>query len=194
MKKNLIITTIAVFSILTFTGCTKTEVNINDDTNVENTIDDVKEEPIKDEAQNTIIKPTEQEIRDMIEIADTKIYDIVDVTKLDSNYVEIDGRTFSKSTIFKEKEDIVDYLKDYLTEETIEEVIEYFTMEKDNILYIGYGQRGIAPSFQEDILTFNIENDILTSELTKMVDNELIIKHPYNFKFMDGKWLLINYK
>lgn len=135
-------------------------------------------------------KLSEEKVREITILAKTALNDIISVLNFDSNTVISEsGKTYAVSNNYKNKEAIIEALSDYYTEEAINNFITNQTIEKNELLYIVYGQGGIGLSIADDDIDIEETDNKCIVIFTKKIEEDFIVRQQYEFVKINGKWL-----
>lgn len=135
-------------------------------------------------------KLSEEKVRETTILAKTALNDIISVLNFDSNTVISEsGKTYAVSNNYKNKEAIIEALSDYYTEEAINNFITNQTIEKNELLYIVYGQGGIGLSIADDDIDIEETDNKCIVIFTKKIEEDFIVRQQYEFVKINGKWL-----
>lgn len=133
---------------------------------------------------------TEAEVRIITIQAKKVLTDIVSCVNFDASTMIIEeGRSFAISNNYKTKDQVMNALYEYYTDDAIYNFIENQTLEKDGVFYIVFGQGGIGLSIEEDNLSIEQTESTLKAVYTKGIDDNWTITQEYNFIKYDNSWI-----
>lgn len=148
---------------------------------------------------------TEAEIRDISLRAKNAIDSVMDTKNLDLyNIIEkdrdldniIENHSFAPSYKYKTKQQIIDALSEYCTNDTICDLIDNYTIEEDGQIYIMCGNFGISSeiSVESDDLKIEQTETTLKAVYSKqgIVSDDVAIQ-TYNFIKFNDSWLLTDF-
>lgn len=148
---------------------------------------------------------TESEIRDMSLKVKNVIDSVIDTKNLDlDNIIEedihldniIENHSFATSYKYKTKQQIIEVLSEYCTNDTIYDLIDNYTIEKDGQLYIACGNFGISGEVSVEYNDLKIEQTETTLKAiySKQVGvNDDVATQTYNFIKSNDSWLLTDF-
>lgn len=139
---------------------------------------------------------TESEIRQMCIETKKAIDDVIYCENLDQNkIIRVDGRTFAPSYKYKTRQQIIDSLSNYCTIDTINDLLDNDTIDRDGELNICCGNfgepTGLSPEY--DNLKVEQTETVLTAVYIKQWSEEEVITQTYKFEKINGSWLLTDY-
>lgn len=147
---------------------------------------------------------TEAEIRDISLKVKNMIDSVIDPKNLDlDNIIEytnldnsIENHSFAPSYKYKTKQQIIDSLSEYCTNDTIYDLIDNYTIEKDGQLYIRCGSFGISSevSVEYDDLEIEQTETTLKAVYSKQgIVSDDVATQTYNFIKYNDSWLLTDF-
>lgn len=147
---------------------------------------------------------TEEEIREISLRAKNAIDSVMDAKNLDFyNIIEegryldniIENHSFAPSYKYKTKQQIIEALSEYCTNDTIYYLIDNYTIEKDGQVYIACGNFGISGeiSVEYDDLKIEQTETTLKAVYSKQITNDDVATQTYNFVKFNDSWLLTDF-
>lgn len=132
----------------------------------------------------------ELEIRNITSQAKDVLTDIINCLNFDdSTMITEGGRTFAVSNIYKSREEVFNALYDYYTDDAIYSFLDNYTLEKDGVFYIIYGQGGVGLSVLDDDLYIEQTETTLKAIYTKSIADNWTVTQEYNFIKYDNCWI-----
>lgn len=133
---------------------------------------------------------TELEVRKITLQAKNALTDIIDCANFDSTTMIIeDGRSLAISNIYKSREEVFNALYDYYLDDAIYYFLDNYTLEKDGVFYIVYGQGGIGISILDDDLHVEQTETTFKAVYTKVISDEWTVTQEYNFIKYEDSWI-----
>ena len=139
---------------------------------------------------------TESEIRQMCIETKKAIDDVIYCENLDQNkIIRVDGRTFAPSYKYKTRQQIIDSLSNYCTIDTINDLLDNYTIDRDGELNISCGNFGQPSSVSPEYDNLKVEQTetVLTAVYIQQWSKEEVINQTYKFAKINGSWLLTDF-
>ncbi|MFX0550106.1 DL-endopeptidase inhibitor IseA family protein [Hathewaya histolytica] len=109
--------------------------------------------------------------------------------------ISIDGKMHYISDKYKNKEDIVNVLKNYFTEDASRKIANKISTNYNGKFYMGYGQIGDIPNYEYKACEFKATQtgSKITLTITDKRDSKKVMKTKLTLVKENGKWLFENF-
>ncbi|WP_195986889.1 tetratricopeptide repeat protein [Clostridium sp. D53t1_180928_C8] len=140
---------------------------------------------------------TEKEIRELSLRAKNAVDSVIDSINLDLDNIIVEGeRNFAPSYKYKTRQQSIEDLSEYCTNDTIYDLIENHTIEKEGQLYIVCGNFGCCSqiSLEYDDIKIEQTETTLKAVYSKQINaSDDICIQTYNFIKYNDSWLLTDF-